>query len=1468
MNRLTKKQASVADVAGTCIVACKDLVRLAATPGIQYKDQCKQLLKFAKSLLIPLEDLSDNTYADANAEAKAACGISKVAGALDTGLKVVQRCLDLGRLEALMTSNDLAASFANVAQELQHALEPLDLAALGCDEITVKQASITLEQLRKVQAPFPEEQQRMLIQLRKLTEAMRVQQATNSAAGDPDSPASQLRELVHSVLDGGEMRQLVVDRAMLRGMHSAAVAARNHVEAFFCDCLLAAVRELLPDDMEPTGADLLATVIVNAVETAESLDVAPEDELLAALAQIVQSLKRSLVKPSLSRPVDSDAPEATQAPPRRSPKEMERLESDRKSQMLSCLDELLAVTAAMPEQQLPLGQSDIVAELATAGTVEPLVACLHVKNLPAARLQSAELLEQMITVQPSLADEVTNHDGVSVCIQALLHPDTSESESKPKSIALKSGTAACGADSFTPRLRAALLLKAMCVASDRAKAALAAPPSPRKKRQEQQAPVSATRRAGRASRLTEMIRSSQQSLASTTSEAPEAELSTRGALSTVIQALAKVAINEAAAPAEAEAAGALFKPRPRAAAVRVRDLSDEELDQLHSGSPSAAITLRIMATAAEVLEALAAEQRHAAVLVAQGGLHAALKALEWDLAPEINTACATVVYLLASRDAACLQVAVEAGVCNCLAEMSASEHPEEQAAAARALSLILNGTGSSVKAAPGLGAKAAATAGQGTASRPPFPDAASGSGEPSPDLIGAHRFRRGGGIPQSSLFPMMQIVAMQDVATSAVELRAIVHGLLTAAESTDLRQAMHEISEEMETETEPLRPFSVLAGLAVDLTSECSEPAFGIVTKLCLGEDSLPSFGPRFRPYMEPTNPHVEGAMRRLASLLVAQPHSQKAAAAALCASLADGIDLAVAAAVAHASPAVRSAAVVLVGAFCRCCSPSLLPRVIRRDPTAAEGQPELMARLVALVTQPPGCEEHEAAAAALRAVAQGVPTMRQPVLEKLVSAACSCETEDKAAATVTALHGCVTPPGALPTAAIAPEWKELLGVQLGAIQRFLTLSASCGAALQAELVFLVMRLCTGHASCIDAVRHLHCRVVVPDATGALSQHDTSGVQLLLQLLGHSSPVVARACACALLGEVALAADSHFEEVAVPGTGTQLSTAELERLYGGDGEGCAAEDVAPRTRERRREVPVRGALFQQGAVEPMLEALFDVTAALVRHRGGATGGSSAGGSGAVTGPQRGKRGPGVKAELQEAQAPRVKPVPAALPPGGDRLETSQHAAVKAVVNMTFGEPAECQREACTSLVKALKSGTPTKRLACAQVLQHTLAHQNGRVLLHGMQIIPGLVALCSTGLLEARKAAAEGLTNLAASSTLAPSRSLKPETQRGMVVQTTQQPQSTDSNPKVEVQRAGAIAPLVAMLKQSDEACIQASASTLYVLAEDEENRAAMQAGSVREALQNVLALAKVKPPKISQQTRVDCEQAMSRMLA
>ena len=86
---------------------------------------------------------------------------------------------------------------------------------------------------------------------------------------------------------------------------------------------------------------------------------------------------------------------------------------------------------------------------------------------------------------------------------------------------------------------------------------------------------------------------------------------------------------------------------------KVVDLTDDEFDHLQGGSLEASARLKVMAVAAGILELLS-EGAHARVLVAQGGLPAVCKALEWDLSPDINTACASSLLKLA-EDPACLQ---------------------------------------------------------------------------------------------------------------------------------------------------------------------------------------------------------------------------------------------------------------------------------------------------------------------------------------------------------------------------------------------------------------------------------------------------------------------------------------------------------------------------------------------------------------------------------------------------------------------------------------------------------------------------------------------------------------------------------------------------------------------------------------------------------------------------------------------
>ena len=80
-----------------------------------------------------------------------------------------------------------------------------------------------------------------------------------------------------------------------------------------------------------------------------------------------------------------------------------------------------------------------------------------------------------------------------------------------------------------------------------------------------------------------------------------------------------------------------------------------------------------------------------------------------------------------------------------------------------------------------------------------------------------------------------------------------------------------------------------------------------------------------------------------------------------------------------------------------------------------------------------------------------------------------------------------------------------------------------------------------------------------------------------------------------------------------------------------------------------------------------------------------------------------------------------------------KLCAAQSAAVRAVTNMSYGDPVEACKEVSKALAKVLKAGSPAKKLAASQVVQHSLAHASGRSVLCGLQIIPSLVSLCATG---------------------------------------------------------------------------------------------------------------------------------------
>ena len=83
--------------------------------------------------------------------------------------------------------------------------------------------------------------------------------------------------------------------------------------------------------------------------------------------------------------------------------------------------------------------------------------------------------------------------------------------------------------------------------------------------------------------------------------------------------------------------------------------TEAELEKLRADTSEAAVAVKVMTAAAEVLEALASSA-HSAVLVAQGGLLAVAEALRWDVHADVNTPCATIVYRLAKQRQEYLQM--------------------------------------------------------------------------------------------------------------------------------------------------------------------------------------------------------------------------------------------------------------------------------------------------------------------------------------------------------------------------------------------------------------------------------------------------------------------------------------------------------------------------------------------------------------------------------------------------------------------------------------------------------------------------------------------------------------------------------------------------------------------------------------------------------------------------------------------
>jgi hypothetical protein len=159
--------------------------------------------------------------------------------------------------------------------------------------------------------------------------------------------------------------------------------------------------------------------------------------------------------------------------------------------------------------------------------------------------------------------------------------------------------------------------------------------------------------------------------------------------------------------------------------AHVVELTEAKLKQLQAAGDND-VDLQCMISSAQTLDILAALP-HAAVLVSQGLLLVAIKAITWDVHPDLNQACISIVQKLAGLEAAYLQMvrgasnvpmllvllmaaladrsesnqpnvsvqALEAGACEALTHLLDEGHDVERSNAEATLSILAAGVPSS-----------------------------------------------------------------------------------------------------------------------------------------------------------------------------------------------------------------------------------------------------------------------------------------------------------------------------------------------------------------------------------------------------------------------------------------------------------------------------------------------------------------------------------------------------------------------------------------------------------------------------------------------------------------------------------------------------------------------------------------------------------------------------------------------------
>jgi hypothetical protein len=180
-------------------------------------------------------------------------------------------------------------------------------------------------------------------------------------------------------------------------------------------------------------------------------------------------------------------------------------------------------------------------------------------------------------------------------------------------------------------------------------------------------------------------------------------------------------------------------------------------------------------------------------------------------------------------------------------------------------------------------------------------------------------------------------------------------------------------------------------------------------------------------------------------------------------------------------------------------------------------------------------------------------------------------------------------------------DMQRLVAVELNGAEQLLKAAAEAVDDLASILTLLLLDLSTSSPSSLQAIQSSQCKVVVTTATGTPIERSMGGVELVLFL--HTNPagtVLSRAHATAVLGQLAICTRSEEVEEELELTKTNLSADELKALYQDDPEFDPAS-LQPQSLVNCVEVPLRKALFEQGALDSMLEALFEISAVLVNE---------------------------------------------------------------------------------------------------------------------------------------------------------------------------------------------------------------------------------------------------------------------------